>query len=143
MGDICLYQNFQQLSDPCQKSIADLHILRAEYWREDSFSRHHGPHHHPHGFHMLYFLALLLLTLVTAKLYRKRYIKRVQMMTIISAIESNPALKAQGMYWDRCIYVYIWILFIYLISTLLFFSWSWDRYYTTTCTSLLITNYHH
>lgn len=34
-GDMCLYQNLDQLSDPCVSAVSDLYALRANYWAED------------------------------------------------------------------------------------------------------------
>ena len=38
-GDMCLYQNLDQLSDPCVSAVSDLYALRANYWAEDQVIR--------------------------------------------------------------------------------------------------------
>jgi len=102
MGDMCMYQNFDTLSLPCQSTITDLHELREQYWNEE-YEMNAGPgygggrwHHHAHpGMALLFwFCAIPLMFLLGRKLKRKM-IKRQQVMNVLSAIEKNPALKAQ------------------------------------------------
>jgi hypothetical protein len=37
MGDMCIYSNFDKLDLDCQSAVADLHMMRQQYWREDTY----------------------------------------------------------------------------------------------------------
>jgi hypothetical protein len=37
MGDMCIYSNFDKLDLNCQSAVADLHMMRQQYWREDTY----------------------------------------------------------------------------------------------------------
>ena len=37
-GNMCMYDNFQKLAAPCQSSVADLHSLTQQHWREKSLA---------------------------------------------------------------------------------------------------------
>ena len=53
MGDMCMYQNFDTLSLPCQSTITDLHELREQVFNTSThtsltlFSAHPPPSSHP------------------------------------------------------------------------------------------------
>lgn len=95
IGDTCLYQNFEQLAPSCQSSIADLHMLRSQYWEEemrmDDMSR-------DNGFEVYHIAIVLMYFFVALYAYRKASATRKINNTIFATIMANPALKQQGEY---------------------------------------------
>ena len=87
-GDMCIYKNFQQLSEPCQNSIKELYGVRQNYWTATVDSKNH---HHPHMLFSFMLLALGGLIMRRAYLNKKR---NQQMNKILEIIHSNDALKA-------------------------------------------------
>lgn len=102
MGDMCMYQNFDTLSLPCQSTITDLHELREQYWNEE-YEMNEGPgygggrwHHHAHpGVALLFWFCAIPLMFMLGRKLKRKMIKRQQVINVLSAIEKNPALKAQ------------------------------------------------
>ena len=95
-GDMCVYQNFEKLAPQCQSSVADLHLLRKQYWEEEADMKHHGPHDPPGPHHLPNAWGVLLLASILAGLLvRKSRQHKHDMRAIITALEANPALKAQ------------------------------------------------
>jgi len=90
-GDMCMYQSYGKLSSGCQTAIKSVFALRQQYWSEDvEMSSHEG------GFgHVL--LPLLLGLFVVVGLIKRcgpHRKHRKDAITILKAIEANPALKA-------------------------------------------------
>lgn len=85
-GDMCLYENFNQLSQPCVQGMADLYDVRQRYWNDNE--EYYGGHRH---FLFLVLGALFVWAMVKKCIWRKR-IQKVR--TFMDAINANPALKA-------------------------------------------------
>lgn len=90
-GDMCMYQNVQSLSAPCQQAIMNQFILRQAYWEESQELSSGHPPCHGHGLMILLVLAALVLGCC---LKRKHCKNRKQAMTILRAINANPSLKS-------------------------------------------------
>lgn len=89
-GDMCLYDNAQNLSPPCAQAISDVYVLREQYWTSYSDAQEMGHHHHPvMGF---FILGLVLVVLVKKIMYmpRRRHVHK-----FLTALNANPELKAQ------------------------------------------------
>jgi len=84
---MCMYENLNQLSDPCVQSMSDLYRLRDEYWHETAPPP-------PHGHCMVgAFLVLGLVAVVGVRKYMQHArIKKVR--NFLSVIHANPELKA-------------------------------------------------
>ena len=99
LGDMCMYQNFDRMSLPCQSTVTDLHELREQYWREESdamgpgFNRLH--HRGPPLPAVLMLFAVLPLAFVAGRKWKRSVVRRRQMHSVLSALDKNPALKAQ------------------------------------------------
>jgi hypothetical protein len=98
MGDMCIYQNFENLAPSCQSSVADLHMLRSQYWEEESVANNRmGGMGRPHQ--MCVFLWVLIMISfslgIGISLRRRRHAKK-DTRAILNAIRANPTLAAQG-----------------------------------------------
>ena len=93
-GDTCLYQNYEQLAPACQSSIADLHMLRSQYWNEeqrtDVMMRNMG------DLGVYYMFVTIVYLFIIAYVYRRASSSRKINSAMFSAIMANPALKQQG-----------------------------------------------
>lgn len=89
--DLCLYQNFPQLSDDCQGAVSDLYHVRADYWEEYNDNQHHPPS--PLFCFLLIVGAVLLVLGFVKRLCM--YKKRRQVAKFLDALNANPKLKAQ------------------------------------------------
>lgn len=98
MGDMCMYQNFENLAPSCQSSVADLHMLRSQYWEEESFANGRmGNRGRPHGmFVFLWVLIMIGFSLGIGISLRRRRLAKKDTRAILNAIRANPALAAQG-----------------------------------------------
>lgn len=85
-GDLCMYQQLEQLSPPCVSAVADVYALRQSYWAE---AEGHGHHHCGGG---LVLIGLLLLFLGARFISRKR---RQAVQGLLVGLEADPALKAK------------------------------------------------
>lgn len=86
-GDMCIYQNFNTLSQPCQGAIQQHFELRQQFWTEEES---HQSCHAMAGFGLL-LGAFILGSVVRRCIYRKRF---QQVRKVMDAINANPALKA-------------------------------------------------
>jgi hypothetical protein len=99
LGDMCMYQNFDRLSLPCQSTVTDLHELREQYWREESdamgpgFGRMH--HRGPPLPAVLMLFAVLPLAFVAGRKWKQSVMRKRHVLSVLSALDKNPALKAQ------------------------------------------------
>ena len=99
-GDMCMYQNFNQLPPPCQSAVADLHILRKQYWEEVGDS---AGHHFNGGLEVGMILAACWLSMIVLIAFGLRRISSItsrnmnqkEIKAMLTVIEANPALKAQ------------------------------------------------
>lgn len=92
-GDLCMYQNLDALSPPCQQAVADLYQLREQFWLEDQVAQGPPPppHHHP------FLLLLPVLLLGGALLFKRRrqLAKAKQINSFLSSLHGGDAsLKA-------------------------------------------------
>lgn len=87
-GDSCMYSKFDTLSSPCQNAILDMYALRSDYEQEVIQSSGH----HCHGHFLLIVLALFVISRIFMRKHRQR---RQQVVSLLKALEANPALKAQ------------------------------------------------
>jgi hypothetical protein len=84
-GDMCMYENFNQLSQPCVDSMTALYDVRQRFWIDTQDSMH------GHGLFVL-FLAGLVLIMGVKRCIMRKHIKKVR--TFLKSINDNPALKA-------------------------------------------------
>lgn len=98
MGDMCIYQNFENLAPSCQSSVADLHMLRSQYWEEESQWNgrmgHRGRPHQMSAF--LWVLIMMGFFFGIGISLRRRRLAMKDTRAILNAIQANPALTAQG-----------------------------------------------
>jgi hypothetical protein len=97
MGDMCMYQNFENLAPSCQSSVADLHMLRSQYWAEESLANSRmGSRGHSHGMCVFWVLIMIGFFLGIGISLRRRRLAKKDTRAILNAIQANPALAAQG-----------------------------------------------
>jgi hypothetical protein len=89
-GDLCMYDNAQNLSPSCLNAVGQLHALRADYWDNYSSSSYH--HHHAPLLHLvfLFFAALGFVGLVKRIVHRKK-IRAVH--ALVNGLNQDPELK--------------------------------------------------
>jgi hypothetical protein len=98
-GDKCLTQSFQSLSSPCQFSLLNLQDLQHQYWDETTplWDNEHDFHHHPHFGGLFIVLTVLLTSLFCCfrccQIRSRSNLIKEQSKAIITAIQTNPALK--------------------------------------------------
>ena len=83
-GDMCMYQNADQLSDPCVKAISNVYELRDEYWHESN-----GPHH----CHGIFFILLALFGLIYGIRRFKTRHQRKAAHNLLVGLNNDPELK--------------------------------------------------
>jgi hypothetical protein len=86
-GDSCIYQNIDNLSQPCFNAVQDLYVLREQYWEEEQQIQNHQ---HGHFFVLLMFF-LLISAMIRKCIYHKRN-KKVE--SLLKVINANPSLKS-------------------------------------------------
>lgn len=88
-GDMCLYQQYDDLSGNCQQAIAGVERLH-EHYQEEAY--HHGPHLLPG---LLAALVVVLLAKFCKRfMCNKQYKFQEQMKATLTAINNNQELKA-------------------------------------------------
>jgi len=93
-GDMCMYQNLPQLSQPCVSSIVDLYNLRDEYWNDYQQQNDYHHRHPPVGLFLFFMLGLLVLSWACRRMrHKKQMKKRLEVQTFFDAILTNPDLK--------------------------------------------------
>lgn len=85
-GDMCLYENFNRLSQPCVQGMTDLYEVRQRFWHDNE--EYSGGGHH---IIFLVLAALFLWMIVKKCIWRKRIAK---VRNFMEAVHANPALKA-------------------------------------------------
>lgn len=91
-GDMCMYSNFDNLSQGCQSAINDLFVVRQQFVQDNQehAAGHNG--HHAFVFISLIVLSICLLVRLTRKiLYRDH---RRKLKHIMNTIVKSPSLKA-------------------------------------------------
>lgn len=97
MGDMCIYQNFENLVPSCQSSVADLHMLRSQYWEEESqWNGRMGHRGRPHQMSFFWVLITMGFFFGIGISLRRRRLANKDTRAILKAIQANPALAAQG-----------------------------------------------
>lgn len=86
LGDRCMYENFDSLSEQCQDSIIDVYALREQYMDEEDGKRSHGA--------FVVFVIILCIVVIYTKRQR-RLAKYEKELAMYNAMEANPELKAQ------------------------------------------------
>ena len=96
-GDMCMYDNFQKLAAPCQSSIADLHSLRQQYWKEETMARNgRGDHSFfLSGVFVVLFVGLCILRRSYCSHMAKERQTKMDTLATLALIDADPALKAQ------------------------------------------------
>lgn len=98
-SDACMYQNYQQLSVPCQQSIVSLYKVRSEYWAASQAPPPPPPHDFHHHFSLLPWIYFFLIAVGLRKVvyghkcgeHRQR---REKVVKVLETIKANPALRA-------------------------------------------------
>jgi len=85
MGDKCMYENFDDLSERCQDSILNVYAIREQYMDEEEGKPNRA---------FLIFVFIVCIMLVYAKRQR-RLAKYEKELAMYNAMEANPELKAQ------------------------------------------------
>jgi hypothetical protein len=87
IGDRCMYDNFDDLSQGCQDAISDIYIIREQYMDEED-DIHRG--------NMALFVFFVVTLLIVAFIKRKaRFAKYEKDLAMYKAMQENPALKEQ------------------------------------------------
>lgn len=86
-GDSCMYQNIDNLSQPCLNAVQDLYVLREQYWEEEQQVNHNHPGH----FVVVIMFFLLITSMIRKCITHKRNTKVDSLLKVINA---NPSLKA-------------------------------------------------
>ena len=96
-GDMCMYDNFQKLAAPCQSSIADLHSLRQQYWKEETMARNgRGDYSFfLSGVFVVLFVGLCILCRSYCNHMAKERQTKMDTLATLALIDADPALKAQ------------------------------------------------
>eukprot|EP00595_Chromulina_sp_UTEXLB2642_P000273 CAMPEP_0196762440 /NCGR_PEP_ID=MMETSP1095-20130614/1947_1 /TAXON_ID=96789 ORGANISM="Chromulina nebulosa, Strain UTEXLB2642" /NCGR_SAMPLE_ID=MMETSP1095 /ASSEMBLY_ACC=CAM_ASM_000446 /LENGTH=622 /DNA_ID=CAMNT_0042113337 /DNA_START=316 /DNA_END=2184 /DNA_ORIENTATION=- len=85
--DMCLYQNFDKLSTPCQNAIVDVYEIRNDYWHQSA------PNNGCGAFMWLAFALIGVLLFKAFKRYRRRdRVEKVQ--TVLKTLHDHPELKS-------------------------------------------------
>eukprot|EP01035_Chromulina_nebulosa_P017851 gene17851-23464_t len=85
--DMCLYQNFDKLSSPCQNAIVDVYEIRNDYWHQSA------PNNGCGAFMWLAIVLTGILILKAFKRYRRRdRVEKVQ--TVLKTLHDHPELKS-------------------------------------------------
>jgi len=85
MGDRCMYENFDDLSEQCQDSILNVYSIREQYMDEEEGKPNRA---------FWIFVFIVCIMLVYAKRQR-RLAKYEKELAMYNAMEANPELKAQ------------------------------------------------
>lgn len=88
--DMCLYKNFDKLTEPCQSAIVDHFQLRQDYWNESTETSYHG-----HGHHLAFWLLVFAFVFFVRRVicgHRHHHFHQVR--KIMDSIRANPSLKA-------------------------------------------------
>jgi len=90
-GDLCMYNNYNYLSQPCINSIQQLSDTRAEYWEDYNETTVNSDCHFAGGFAVLLLGFITIFAMIRWCCVRKRIKHERDLLTSINA---NPMLKA-------------------------------------------------